>query len=497
LGRRRHREHRRRGPGLAPAQVHPTKSAVLGGRDVIKDETDVDQVVKRAQRAYEASRGASPRTRAGWLEAVAQALEQHRAELVALAREETHLADGRLQGELTRTTFQLRLLAEEVLTGEPLDATIDHADPDWGMGPRPDLRPDARRSTVPHGVIGVFGASNCPFAFSGMGGDSAAGLAAGCAVVHKIHEAHPERGRRTAEVVTEGLASAGAPEGLFLTVTTRAAGEALVDHPLVRAVSFTGSARVGRLLLDRASSRPEPIPFYGELGSINPVFVTRRAWAARGRSIAAEYVQSYTLGMGQFCTKPGLLFTPRLDDEDRQALVSAVREVSPTPMLTPQLAEGFLSTRSAMAERGLTELVAGGTGTAPAPALFTTTVADVRRDPAILREEMFGPASIVVEYDDVGELLATLEARTGRVLWNGWPTGVSVTYAQQHGGPYPATTSSTTTSVGTAAVRRFLRPVAYQNLPDSLLPPALQEDNPWGITRRVDGRWVPGRAGAQ
>ena len=438
---------------------------------------------------------------------------------MALAREETHLADGRLQGELTRTTFQLRLLAEEVLTGEPLDATIDHADPDWGMGPRPDLR----RVNVPLGVIGVFGASNFPFAFSVMGGDSAAGLAAGCAVVHKIHEAHPELGRRTAEVVTEGLASAGAPEGLFLTVTTRAAGEALVDHPLVRAVSFTGSARVGRLLLDRATSRPEPIPFYGELGSINPVFVTRRAWAARGRSIAAEYVQSYTLGMGQFCTKPGLLFTPRLDDEDRQALVSAVREVSPTPMLTPQLAEGFLSTRSAMAERGLTELVAGGTGTAPAPALFTTTVADVRRDPAILREEMFGPASIVVEYDDdaaltavaelvqgqltatvhgeegddVGELLATLEARTGRVLWNGWPTGVSVTYAQQHGGPYPATTSSTTTSVGTAAVRRFLRPVAYQNLPDSLLPPALQEDNPWGITRRVDGRWVPGRAGAQ
>ena len=453
------------------------------------------------------------------MEAVAQALEEHREELVALAREETHLADGRLQGELTRTTFQLRLLARELLTGEPLEATIDHADPDWGMGPRPDLR----RVNVPLGVIGVFGASNFPFAFSVMGGDSAAGLAAGCAVVHKIHEAHPELGRRTAEVVTEALASAGAPEGLFLTVTTRAAGEALVDHPLVRAVSFTGSARVGRLLLDRASSRPEPIPFYGELGSINPVFVTRRAWAERGRSIAAEYVQSYTLGMGQFCTKPGLLFTPRLDDEDRQALVSAVREVSPTPMLTPQLAEGFLSTRSAMAERGLTELVAGGTGTAPAPALFTTTVADVRRDPAILREEMFGPASIVVEYDDdaaltavaelvqgqltatvhgeegddVGELLATLEARTGRVLWNGWPTGVSVTYAQQHGGPYPATTSSTTTSVGTAAVRRFLRPVAYQNLPDSLLPPALQEDNPWGITRRVDGRWVPGRAGAQ
>src|SRR5690625_3206967 len=279
--------------------------------------------------------------------AIADSLESHRAELVALAGEETHLPEGRLQGELTRTSFQLRLLAEDLLTGEPLEATIDHADETWGMGPRPDIR----RVNVPLGVVGVFGASNFPFAFSVIGGDSAAALAAGCAVVHKIHEAHPALGRRTTELVTEALAAAGAPTDLFQAVSTRADGEALVDHPLVRAVSFTGSERVGRLLMERAASRPEPIPFYGELGSINPVFVTRRAWEERGASIAAEYVQSFTLGMGQFCTKPGLLITPTLSEEDTRALVDAVGEVSPSPMLTPQLAEGFIAARSEMAER--------------------------------------------------------------------------------------------------------------------------------------------------
>jgi len=484
---------------------------------VTKDDADVDQVVTRAQRAFETARDSSPQDRAQWMGAIADSLESHRAELVALAGEETHLPEGRLQGELTRTSFQLRLLAEDLLTGEPLEATIDHADETWGMGPRPDIR----RVNVPLGVVGVFGASNFPFAFSVIGGDSAAALAAGCAVVHKIHEAHPALGRRTTELVTEALAAAGAPTDLFQAVSTRADGEALVDHPLVRAVSFTGSERVGRLLMERAASRPEPIPFYGELGSINPVFVTRRAWEERGASIAAEYVQSFTLGMGQFCTKPGLLITPTLSEEDTRALVDAVGEVSPSPMLTPQLAEGFIAARSEMAERQVRALAPGGTGTAPAPALFTTTAAEVTEDPQIMREEMFGPASIVVQYeneqelaqvaellegqltatvqgeegDDVEELLAALEARTGRVLWNGWPTGVSVTYAQQHGGPFPATTAPTTTSVGTAAVRRFMRPVAYQNLPDPLLPPSLQDANPWGIARRVDGRWTGPQAG--
>jgi NADP-dependent aldehyde dehydrogenase len=472
---------------------------------------EVDQAVQRARRAYAAGRNVSPRLRATWLEAVADALEAQGEELVALAQEETHLGDVRLRAELRRTTFQLRLFASELVSGETLDATIDHADESWGMGPRPDLR----RVNVPLGVVGVFGASNFPFAFSVVGGDSASALAAGCAVIHKIHEAHVRLGLRTSQVVVEALTAAGAPTDLFATLTTRAAGEGLVDHPGVNAISFTGSARVGRILMARAMARPEPIPFYGELGSINPVFVTRNAWRARGSEILAEYVQSYTLGMGQFCTKPGLLFAPTLDDEATQALTEAVRESTPTPMLTQQLAEGFLGARASMVDRGVRTLVAGGAGESPAPALFATTVNEAVQDPHILTEEMFGPATIIVEYDsdedltrvaallegqltatihgevgdDVDELVAVLESRSGRVLWNGWPTGVSVTYAQHHGGPYPATTAPSTTSVGTAAVRRFMRPVSYQEFPDDLLPPSLQENNPWGIARRVDGQW--------
>ncbi|WP_163541189.1 aldehyde dehydrogenase (NADP(+)) [Occultella kanbiaonis] len=477
-----------------------------------KDE--LDAAVQQAQVAFLAARGAEPDIRAGWLEAIADGLDAAAGELVPLAQSETHLAEGRLQGELKRTTFQLRLFAEEVRSGDLLDATIDHADDSWGMGPRPDLR----RINVPLGVVGVFGASNFPFAFSVMGGDSASALAAGCAVVHKIHEAHLQLGLRTAEIVVAALAQAGAPEDLFSAVTGRDAGEALVDHPLTMAVGFTGSTRVGRILADRAAARPEPIPFYGELGSINPVVVTPQAWAARRDEILTAYVGSYTLGMGQFCTKPGLLFVPRLDENSTQVLRETVAGSDPSPMLTTGLAEGFLHARSAMAQRGLTEIVPGGQGDAPAPALFATTVEAAVQDPEIVRDEMFGPASIVVSYRDeaeltrgvellegqltttihaepgeeLDELVNVLAARSGRVIWNSWPTGVTVSYAQQHGGPYPATTAPGTTSVGTAAARRFMRPVSYQGFPEASLPPALREGNPLAISRRVDGEWQLG-----
>ncbi len=478
--------------------------------DTTTDE--LDALVRRAHAAYLEARDVAPATRADWLRAVAAGLDEAAEELVPLAREASQLPDGRLRGELTRTSFQLRLLADEVVRGETLDATIDHADDTWGMGPRPDIR----RVNVPLGVVGVFGASNFPFAFSVMGGDSASALAAGCAVVHKIHEAHEALGRRTAEVVVEALRRAGAPEGLFAGVTGRAAGSALVDHPLTAAVGFTGSTRVGRVLMEQAAARPVPIPFYGELGSINPVFVTPAAWQARAEEIATGYVGSFTLGTGQFCTKPGLLFVPSLDERATDTLRAAVSGVEPAPMLTPRLAEGFVDAREDIAGReGVTALVPGGDGPAPAPALFTTTVDAVLADPAIVHEEMFGPASIVVTYsdparlpevvgvlegqltasvhaeedEDVSALLVALEHRAGRVVWNGWPTGVTVSYAQHHGGPFPATTAPTTTSVGTAAVRRFTRPVAYQNTPDHQLPPALREANPWQIVRRVDGSW--------
>lgn len=473
---------------------------------------ELDASVEAAHAAFEKARLAGPGTRAAWLEGVATGLEDDAADLVDLAVAETHLAESRLQGELKRTVFQLRIFADEIRRGEHFDATIDHDDAAWGMGPRPDLR----RYNVPLGVVGVFGASNFPFAFSVMGGDSASALAAGCAVVHKAHDGHRELAVRTAETVTAALEAAGAPSGLFSLVIGRQAAEALVDHPLVKAIGFTGSTAGGRALFDRAAARPEPIPFFGELGGINAVFVTGNAWAARRDEIVTGYAGSFTLGMGQFCTKPGVLFVPAgQTDEVRDSLRNALRDFAPAQLLSERLHQGYRQAVGALRDTaGVQVLLDGDFAEAPAPTVLLTTSEAVRRDPGILRQEMFGPASLVVQYSDESELAAlagllegqlttTLQAEagddiaelagrladiSGRLLWNGWPTGVTVSYAQHHGGPYPATTSGTT-SVGTAAIRRFLRPVAYQSFPQPRLPEPLQDANPWNVPQRVDGVW--------
>ncbi|GAA4175303.1 aldehyde dehydrogenase (NADP(+)) [Gryllotalpicola koreensis] len=471
----------------------------------------VDAAVSAAQTAFEAARDVPPTTRQAWLDAVADAIEASADDLIALAHDETHLPVGRLTGELTRTAFQLRLLGAEAASGAPFGATIDHADPGWGMGPRPDLR----RVGEPLGVVGVFGASNFPFAFSVLGGDSAAGLAAGCAVVHKAHPAHERLARATARIATEALAAAGAPDGLFSLVEGRDAGTELVQHPRVKAIGFTGSTAGGLALAKLAAQRPEPIPFYGELGSTNPVFVTPAAWAARRDAILAGYVGSFTLGMGQFCTKPGFLVIPA---GERDALVKGLTDAAPVPphaMLSPGLRDAFERSRDELVGAPGFELIATlpGSDDAPEATVLRASADAVIANPELLEHEMFGPASVVIEYetpeqlvavaehiggqltagvhaedgDDVAALLRTLAAHAGRVLWNGWPTGVTVSYAQQHGGPFPATTAPATTSVGTAAIARFLRPVAYQDVPDAALPAPLQEANPWGIARRVDG----------
>ena len=473
---------------------------------------ELNTAVEAAHAAFEKGRAADPRTRGSWLEAVADALEADLEALVAIAVEETHLGEARLRGELKRSVFQLRLFAAEIRAGEHFDATIDHADPEWGMGPRPDLR----RLNVPIGVVGVFGASNFPFAFSVIGGDSASALAAGCAVVHKAHDGHLRLAQRTAAVVVEALDAAGAPSGLFSLVSGRAAAEALVDHPLVKAIGFTGSTAGGRALLERANARPEPIPFYGELGGINAVFVTEKAWAGRRDDILRGYAGSFTMGMGQFCTKPGLLFVPAGQTEKvREVLREALAGFAPSRLLSDRLHRGFSdAVRSLQSGPGVDVLIEGDFADTPLPTLLHTTAAAVRNDPSILRQEMFGPASVLVEYNDEselpalanlleGQLTTTLQAEpdddlpeltdrlvaiSGRVLWNGWPTGVTVSYAQHHGGPYPATTSATT-SVGTAAIHRFLRPVAYQSFPESHLPEPLRDANPWQVPQRVDGAW--------
>ena len=475
------------------------------------DETavaEVDALVAAAVQASDIWARESRFRRAEVLDVVADHLDRVRDELVPLAVQESHLPVGRLTGELVRTTFQLRMFGDVLREGSYLDARIDHADPDYPMGaPRPDLR----RILQPLGPVVVFAASNFPFAFSVGGGDTASGLAAGCAVLLKSHPGHPQLSAATAAVVQAGLAAAGAPDGLFALIDGDEAGRAALVHPAIKAGAFTGSIRGGRALFDLASGRPEPIPFYGELGSVNPVFVTRAAADRRAGEIAAGFLGSFTLGAGQFCTKPGLLAVPAgspvLDALTAADLPGAA------PMLNERIQSGYLSGLAELTSHPAVTVLAGGDGIAPT--LLRTTVSALLDDPGGLLRECFGPTAVVAEYSGEDELLtladaldgqltATLAAepdddvaveltrkltgKAGRVLWNQWPTGVSVTDAQQHGGPYPATTSPGTTSVGTAAITRFLRPVAYQGYPQHLLPAELRDDAV--LPRRVDGRAV-------
>jgi NADP-dependent aldehyde dehydrogenase len=473
---------------------------------------ELNERVEAAHRAYLAAREVPPADRKAWLYAIADGLDAAAADLIAIADEESHLGQARLTGELKRTSFQLRLLADEAASGEPLDLIIDHADPDWGMGPRPDIR----RMSEPVGVVGVFGASNFPFAFSVIGGDSASALAAGCSVVHKGHEAHPRLAAATATVVVDALAAAGAPDGLFSLVTGFDAGTALVEHPLVQAVGFTGSVRGGRALFDRIAARPEPIPFYGELGSTNPVFVAPRAWEARSADIISGFLGSVSMGVGQFCTKPGLLVVPAGGDLPELLQQADVNRQVGT-MLTPRLEDGFLGALHEMRDQAGVSVLAGGNGVDQLSVL-RTTAENVLATPEILASEMFGPATLIIEYtrdeavlelaealegqltatlqadadDDVDQLVGVLSRKAGRLLWNGWPTGVTVSFAQLHGGPYPATTAPSSTSVGTTAIRRFLRPVAYQDFPQDRLPIELRDEGPAGLRRRIDGSWTVG-----
>jgi NADP-dependent aldehyde dehydrogenase len=471
---------------------------------------ELDRLIGAAAEAARVLVGSRPSNRAGWLEYLATRLDAAGQELVPLAAQETHLGVDRLQGELKRTTFQLRLFAEILRDGSFLQATIDHANPAWPMGARPDLR----RMLRPIGPVAVYAASNFPFAFSVAGGDTASALAAGCSVLLKANPSHPELSSATGVHVSNALAEAGAPDGIFAVVMGFQTGIALVKDARIRAASFTGSLRGGRALFDLAVSRPEPIPFYGELGSVNPAFVTPEG-AQRADEVATGFVNSMLLGNGQFCTKPGLLFVPAGSGlEGRVAALAGERPAA--PMLSEHIKSGYSEALERLAERPDVRVIAGNLNPEgdPAPTILTTSVSDLLADSEALTQECFGPAALVVSYRSEDELLAAarvfegqltatihssgqepvtsalldvLTERVGRVVWNGWPTGVSVTYAQHHGGPYPATTSVQTTSVGTAAIDRFLRPVTYQDAPDDVLPPALQEDNPWRLPRRVDG----------
>ncbi len=449
--------------------------------------------------------------RARALRRIADTLDAAAGELVPLANRETNLpAIPRLNAELERTTFQLRLLAETVVDGGYLEATLDSPDTCWPAGGRADVR----RMLVPVGPVVVFAASNFPFAFSVAGGDTAAALAVGAPVVLKASPGHPLLSDRTGELVSAALAETGVPAGAFAVVHGVEEGRAVVRDPRIKAGAFTGSLAGGRALFDLACSRPDPIPFYAEMGSVNPVFVTESAARERAAGIAEGYVGSFTLGAGQFCTKPGVVFVPESQAAAFEALVEAeLAGRVAEPLLNEHIAAGYESMLSGLRDHPAVRPVVSGAGAAPT--LLSCAAADFLAARDELLVECFGPASMVVRYRDdaelvacaraftgelaasvhgslddavAAELLALLTDRVGRVLWNGWPTGVSVTYAMQHGGPYPATTAAGHTSVGTTSLRRFLRPVAFQNMPQALLPEVLRDGNPLEVPRRVDGR---------
>lgn len=474
---------------------------------------NLDAIAARAAEVAPLWAATVPRERAKALVAAADALIAAQSELVATAMEETGLSEARLSGELKRTAVQLKLFAETVVDGTYLDVRIDEADADFVLG----VRPDVRRYRIPVGPVLNFAASNFPFAFSVAGGDTAAALAAGCPVIVKAHSGHPKLSVHTANVVADALESAGAPKGTLQLISGQQAGVDMLNDPRIKAGSFTGSIRVGRMLADIAAARPTPIPFYGELGSVNPVFVTEAALEKNTDAILDGFVTSVAGSAGQLCTKPGFLFAPT-GAPLAEGIATRAAAVAEHRLLNPGITSGYQNRRNAvLSAPGVTVLAEGdlridddGQGWAtPTVVSVPVSVLKVHRD--ALLDESFGPLSIVVEYDSVDDLAAVAEDlfegnltgtihaadgedspalrdlvtwisnSAGRVLFGGWPTGVAVTPAMQHGGPWPATTNDSSTSVGTAAIARFTRPVAYQNAPQAMLPEPLRDGNPWGV----------------
>lgn len=458
----------------------------------------IDRAVAEAAAAADDWAASSPATRAQLLRGLAAALERQRAPLVALANEETSLGPVRLNSELDRTAFQLRGFADQLDAG----ATRQIVDDPAVTGAPPVGHPRLTRVRVPVGPIGMFAASNFPFAFSVLGGDTASALAAGCPVVVKAHPGHPRLSRAVFDLASAVIAELGLPTGVMRMVEGAGidVGVRLVRHSAIAAVAFTGSFRGGAALQAEANARPRPIPFYGELGSINPVVALPKAVAARGAELAQALANSIGMGSGQFCTSPGVLlaFDDAASEDFLQSLQVALEALSPHPMLTPGIRKAFDAgaARLAALPTVRTRLSADTSGTGPRPLLVETDAASFIADPT-LREEVFGPAAVVVRVRSVDEAVDVLKAVggsltvtiwgaedgsndarrltraatkiAGRVLFAGVPTGVAVTAAQHHGGPWPASTQPFTTSVGYAALDRFLRPVALQDAPDWLL----------------------------
>ncbi|MGV8873015.1 MAG: aldehyde dehydrogenase (NADP(+)) [Rhodococcus sp. (in: high G+C Gram-positive bacteria)] len=476
--------------------------------------TGADEV----ERLAHAAAGAAPwfaalarSERARLLDQLAAGLEARREDIVAIADTETALGTTRLNGELTRACFQLRFMADVALEGSYLGASVEHSG-DTDMGPRPDLRMTA----VPLGPIAVFGASNFPLAFSVPGGDTASALAAGCPVIVKAHPSHVGTSVMVADIFSSALTSFGAPTGVFAIVHGHEAGVALVQNPHIRAVGFTGSLAGGRALFDLAGHRAEPIPFYGELGSVNPLVVSEAAAEQRAGDLGAGIAGSMTLGAGQFCTKPGLFLVP--DTEAGQqvvdALVAAVSAIDPGYLLNDGIRTTFDAGMRDVAAAAHVLQHNNSDGRRTGAVVAEMSIDALTDAPQTLLTEHFGPFGLVVRYRALADIAAVLSAlppaltgtvhiadddvdgeflthemrkRSGRIVYNGYPTGVAVAWGMQHGGQYPASTVPGATSVGAASVTRWTRPVSYQNAPQELLPDELTDSPTVKVVRRIDG----------
>lgn len=483
---------------------------------------EIDRAARAAAEAYAETRAYPAEKLAAFLDAVAVDIEALGDELLHTADMETALGIPRLTSERGRTTGQLRAFGNMLREGSYVEAIIDTALPDRQPAPRPDIR----RMLFPIGPVAVFSASNFPFAFSVAGGDTASAWAAGCPVVVKAHPGHPATSELVARAINYAIETARFPRGFFSLVqgNSNEVGQALVQHPSIEAVGFTGSLRGGRALYDAAAARPKPIPVYAEMGSVNPLFILPGAVRARGEAIAEGLVNSATLGTGQFCTKPGLVFV--VNDSETPGFIQRVTgEMTLRQtgiLLNENVEKGLVGAVSKTAESPDVAVLTGGVpahghGYTYSNTVLQTTGEDFIENPA-LQEEHFGPVVMLVlchSIDELklaanalhGSLTATIHAeetelglaealysqlreKAGRLIWNGYPTGVEVVYSMQHGGPYPATTAPATTSVGMTAIKRFMRPVAFQNVPDVLLPDALKNGNPRNIWRIVNGEYT-------
>jgi len=503
--------------------VNPANGTELEPAFHCATSDDIDRAANLAADAFPVLSSLSGRNRAQLLRRIADGLTNEGDVILERAHLEAGLALLRLQNELVRTVGQLKLFAEVLEEGSWVNARIDEGDPERKPFPRPDIRSMLR----PLGPVAVFGASNFPLAFSAAGGDTASALAAGNPVIVKAHPAHPGTSELVGKVVQKAVRESRLPSGVFALLFDSGieVGTSLVQHPAVKAIAFTGSANGGQALMRLAADRPEPIPCYAEMGSTNPLFILPGAMRERSAQLAKGVQASFTMGSGQFCTKPGLVFVPLNEGaEFVQSLRNGVGALEEYGMLTHGIATRYNQAIQERLKQGQAELIAGGpkaskAGAAGSATVFGISLSDFLDHPE-LGEEVFGPTTLLVRYDEDSDLLAlarrmhghltatvhgttedlvrahelirVLERKVGRIVFNGFPTGVEVNHAMVHGGPFPATSDGRSTSVGSQAILRLVRPICYQDFPDTSLPPELQATNPLGIMRMVNGTLTRG-----